>query len=228
MAPSPRANASPGAQTVQRAVSLLKAFTPGRAELRLPELAAIARLNKTTAYRLLTALAHEGLLERLPDGHGYRLGPELLALGSLALAHVPLGAAGLREASHAELQALAYATRETATVEVLAGRDVLVLDEAGGDHVVGSMPSLGTRYPAHATSTGKVLLAHLRAPLLDQLLGTPLGAFTPRTITDPAALRRELARVRGVASPWPQRSSSPASWRSRRRSSAAAARWSRR
>jgi DNA-binding IclR family transcriptional regulator len=79
---------------------------------------------------------------------------------------------------------------------VLVGRDVLILDEAAGDHVVASMPSLGTRWPAHATSTGKVLLAHLPDAALDSLLETPLEAATPRTIIDPVALRRELARVR--------------------------------
>jgi DNA-binding IclR family transcriptional regulator len=180
----------PGTQAVQRAVGLLKAFTAERPVLHLPELASAAALNKTTAFRLLSALVEEGLLERLPRA-GYRLGPELLALGSRAL-----GATGLRAASRAELQALAFTTRETATLEVLVGRDVLILDEAAGDHVVASMPSLGTRWPAHTTSTGKVLLAHLPASTLDHLLGSPLEAPTARTIAEPAALRRELARVR--------------------------------
>jgi DNA-binding IclR family transcriptional regulator len=176
---------------VQRAVGLLKAFTADRPVQSLPDLAAGAGLNKTTAYRLLSALAHEGLVEQLPELGGYRLGPELLALGSRAL-----GASGLRAASRSELQALAFSTRETATLEVLVGRDVLILDEAVGGHVVGSMPSIGTRWPAHTTSTGKVLLAHLPPAALDDLLGRPLAAVTPRTVTDPAALRRELARVR--------------------------------
>lgn len=176
---------------MSRAVGLLKAFTPERPVLRLPDLARLVGLNKTTAHRLLSALTGEGLLERLPGGGGYRLGPELLALGSRALS-----ASGLREASHAELQALALATRETVTLEVLVGRDVLILDEAIGDYVVGSMPSRGTRWPAHATSTGKVLLAHLPVAALEPLLAGPLAAPSPRTITDPAELRRELARVR--------------------------------
>jgi DNA-binding IclR family transcriptional regulator len=181
----------PGTQAVQRAVGLLKAFTPERPALRLPELTTVAGLNKTTTYRLLSALVVEGLLERAPETGEYRLGPELLALGSRAL-----GATALRAAARAELQALAYATRETATVEVLVGRDVLILDEAAGDHVVASMPSLGTRWPAHATSTGKVLLAHLPDAALDSLLELPLEAATARTVVDPAVLRRELARVR--------------------------------
>src|SRR5262249_20853486 len=64
-----------------------------------------------------------------------------------------------------------------------------------GSHVIGTIPSLGTRWPAHATSTGKALLAHLEGG--DDMLGEePLSAFTPRTLTDPKALARELARVR--------------------------------
>jgi DNA-binding IclR family transcriptional regulator len=186
-----RNGAYPGAQAVTRALALLKAFTAERNVLRLPELAQQVGLNKTTAHRLLSALAGEGLLERLPAGAGYRLGPELLALGSRALS-----ASGLREACHGELQALALATRETVTLEVLVGRDVLILDEAVGDHVVGSMPSRGTRWPAHATSTGKVLLAHLPPAALEALLDGPLPASSPRTITAPGELRRELGRVR--------------------------------
>jgi IclR family transcriptional regulator, acetate operon repressor len=186
-----RGRAYPGTQAVQRAMALLKAFSTERPVLRLPDLAEQVGLNKTTAYRLLTALETEGLVERLTGARGYRLGPELLALGSRAL-----GACGLRAASRAELQALAFSTRETATLEVLVGRDVLILDEAIGDYVVGSMPSLGTRWPAHTTSTGKVLLASLPPAALDDLLATPLAAPTPRSLADPAALRRELARVR--------------------------------
>ena len=186
-----RSRAYPGTQAVTRAVGLLKCFTAERPVLRLPDLAAMAGLNKTTAYRLLSALENEGLVERLPEHRGYRLGPELLALGSRVQ-----GSAALRSAARAELQGLACATRETATLEVLVGRDVLILDEAIGDYVVGSMPSLGTRWPAHTTSTGKVILANLPPAALDGLLAEPLSNHTAKTITEPAALRRELARVR--------------------------------
>jgi len=186
----------PGTQAVLRAVRLLKAFSPERPERGLAELTQAVGLNKTTAYRLLSALESEGLVERAPGGEGYRLGPELLALGSRALR-----AGELRAASRAELLALAHETRETATLEVRIERDVLILDEAVGPHVLGSAPSVGTRWPAHATSTGKVLLAHLSDAQLSEWLKGPLAAPTPRAIVDPAALRRELARVRerGVA-----------------------------
>jgi DNA-binding IclR family transcriptional regulator len=180
----------PGTQAALRAVRLLKAFTPGRESLRLTELARAEGLNKTTAYRLLTALESEGLVERGPDGEAYRLGPELLALGARTF-----GASRLREAARPELVALARATRETASLEVLVGRDVLILDEVTGDHMVGAMPAIGTRWPAHATSTGRSLLAHLPPAEREIFLRGPLPALTPRTITDPGVLRRELDKV---------------------------------
>ncbi len=175
---------------MRRAVRLLKALGAGPAEPTLAELVRTVGLNKTTTYRLLTALEAEGLVERGTDD-GYRLGPELVALGSRAL-----GAHDLRAAARGELVALAKETRETAHLEVRAGGETLILDEALGSHRVGATPSVGTRWPAHATSTGKVLLAALGDSDLEALFESPLLALTPRTITDPQALRRELRRVR--------------------------------
>ena len=180
----------PGTQAVLRAVALLKAFGQDRPALGLGDLAGTVGLNKTTAFRLLTALESEGMIARTGGG-GYCLGPEMLALGSRAL-----GAGDLRLASRADLQALAHDTRETATVEVLVGGKVLILDEAMGGHVVGSMPSLGTRWPAHATSTGKAILAHLGEEERWAVLPASLARLTPRTITSREALDRELWRVR--------------------------------
>src|SRR5262249_27703602 len=91
---------------------------------------------------------------------------------------------------------LADQTRETVTLEVLVRDEVLTLDEVVGSHMIGALPSLGTRWPAHATSTGKVLLAHLPEEELLERLAHRLEGMTPRTITDPQALARELFRVR--------------------------------
>jgi DNA-binding IclR family transcriptional regulator len=184
--------AYPGTQAVVRAVRLLKALGgPGPGDLTLADLVRAVGLNKTTAYRLLTALEAEGLVQRGPGGEGYRLGPELLALGSRAL-----GASDLRHAARGELFALAQATRETASLEVLVGAHALILDEVVGSHLIGTTPSVGTRWPAHATATGKVLLADLAEEQLALILAEPLAALTSRTLNDPAALRRELLRVK--------------------------------
>src|SRR3970282_1195809 len=146
----------PGAQAVARAIAVLKAFTDSNPQLTLAEITRATRLNRATAYRLLAALEKEGWVARNKESEACRLGPEAITLGARALR-----ANDLRSVSRAELEALAQAAGETATLEVLADGEVLILDEVHGHHLVGSTPSIGTRWPAHATSTGKVLLAHL-------------------------------------------------------------------
>lgn len=181
----------PGAQTVQRAVSLLKTFTDAQPELGLAELARAAGLNKTTAHRLLAALELEGLITRNPVTDAYRLGPALIVLGWQALR-----ANDLRTVSRPELLLLAQETGETVTLEVLADTDTLILDEVISRHMIGGTPSIGTRWPAHATSTGKAMLAFLLDAEREAHLQSRLAKLTENTISSREALKRELALVR--------------------------------
>lgn len=181
----------PGTQAVLRALALLKTFTDDRPELSLPDLAELVGLNKTTAYRLLTALESEGLVVRDGINDTYRLGPEAIALGGRAMR-----ANSLRVVSQAELEQLARQTGETAMIEVLSEGKVLTLAEVSGPHLVGATPFVGSHWPLHATSTGKVILAYLPQAERETLLAYPLEAFTPRTLTQPEALQAELVRVR--------------------------------
>jgi len=180
----------PGTQSVLRAVALLKAFTDARPELSLTELARAAKLNKTTAYRMLTALEAEGMVLKTETG-GYRLGPGAIELGGRALR-----ANSLRMVAHPELQRLASETGETASLEVLAGAQVMVLDEALGRHLVGSVQSIGTSWPAHATSTGLAMLAFLDDSRREAALAGPLAQLNSHTITDRHKLDAVLERVR--------------------------------
>ncbi len=181
----------PGAQTVQRAVSLLKTFTDSQPELGLADLARAVNLNKATTHRLLAALEREGFISRNPANEAYRLGPELIVLGWRALR-----ANDLRNVSRPELQTLAQETGETVTLEVLTDSDTLILDEVLSRHMIGGTPSIGTRWPAHATSTGKVMLAFLLDAEREAHLQSRLAKLTENTISSREALKRELAQVR--------------------------------
>ena len=180
----------PGAQAVARAMGLLKAFSDSRPEWRLSDLARAARLHKATAHRLLAALEREGMVARDATGELYRLGPEAIALGARAAR-----ATDLRATSRAELEQLAAGTGETATLEVLVGGDMLILDEVPGRALIGASPELGSRWPAHATSTGKAVLAQLSDTERKAALGGRLSRCTERTSTTLPSLKRELARV---------------------------------
>lgn len=185
------AHAVPGAQTVARAVSLLKAFSDARPAWRLAELARAAHLHKATAHRLLAALEREGMVARDPSGEHYRLGPEAIALGARAAR-----ANDLRTVSRAALESLSADTGETATLELLVGRDMLILDEVPGHALVGATASLGSRSPVHATSTGKAVLAALPVEERRQILGARLARCTERTVVSLPLLERDLARAR--------------------------------
>lgn len=188
-----------GTQAVLRAAAVLKAFGGARSEWGLSELATELALHKTTVFRLLGALAEAGFVERDAERQTYRLGPALIGLGARAGR-----ATGLYAAARPALEALADATGETATLEVLTGSEVLILDEVSGRFLLGSSPEIGMRWPAYATSTGKVLLAAARfaseagASPVDP---GPLARLGPGTITSHARLDRELAAVwrRGYA-----------------------------
>ena len=181
----------PGAQTIARAIAILKCFTDTQPQLSLADVVQATRLNKATAYRMLAALEKEGLIARQSDSDSYRLGPEAIAIGGRAQR-----ATTLHGASQNELETLAHATGETATIETLVGDEMFILNEVMSPRLIGAMPSIGTRWAAHATSTGKAALAHLPVAELEPLLQRALIRFTPHTLT-PAALRRQLVQVRG-------------------------------
>lgn len=182
--PSPR-----GAQSALRAVRLLKLFTPDRPVMGLAELSALAGLNKTTAHRLLQALVSEGMLERSREAAGYRIGPAVVALGMQALARD-----GLRSRARPLLQSLAAETGETATLEIPVEDTMLILDEVSGGHRIAAGGNVGTRWPMHATSTGKAVIAFGQDGM--ERLGERLTPLTVRTITDRERLLAQLDEIR--------------------------------
>ena len=143
-----------GTQAVVRALKILRAFSDMRPEWSLADLSRELGLSKPTAFRLLLALEHEGLVLREDVAGPYRLGPSAIELGARAQR-----ANNVSTAARAELETLTRTTGETSSVEVLVDDETLILDEVQGGHLIGTSPSVGTRWPAHATSTGKVLLA---------------------------------------------------------------------
>ena len=184
-----RSNLRPltGTRAVVRAISVLKALGRSASAFGVTELGTATGLSKATVFRLLGALENEGMVAR--DGHNgaYRLGPEMISLGASALSTTHL-----REIAHYELVRLTEESGETSTLEVLSGTDVLVIDEVQGRFLFSATPEIGRRWPIHATSTGKVLLAFAES----QRSLPRLARHAPRTITTRAELERELARVR--------------------------------
>lgn len=195
-----------GTQAVSRAVSILKAFESASGSLTAAQIAVKLNLNRSTVHRLLSVLEAEGLVARDYALNGerhsaYRLGPTLVSLGGLALRQINLRAIALPH-----LRALAQKCGETVDLDILVGPDVMVIEEVPAEHMlrVGVGENIGARYPAFATSTGKLLLAGLSEAELKATLPGKLTALTPFTIIDKQALREQLdeARAQGWALSW--------------------------
>lgn len=178
-----------GAQAALRAVKLLKMFSNERPEMSLAELSKASGLNKTTTHRLLRALQSEAMIERNAATSGYSLGPGLMALGVQALS-----SSDLRRRVRPLLRKLARETGETATLEVPVENSMLILDEVAGRHVVGAAGNIGTRWPIHATSTGKVWLAYDETSL--DRLANVLQPLTSKTQTRKEEFPSQLAEIR--------------------------------
>jgi DNA-binding IclR family transcriptional regulator len=188
-----------GTQAVERAFAILRAFTDARREWALADLSRALKLTKPTALRLLGVLERQGMLQRTVQGGTYRLGPTAIQLGALAQR-----SNDLPTAARPELEQLSLHSGETASLEVLTGPEILILDETRGRLRGSSSEQLGSRWPAHAAATGKVLLAAARDADDDTwqqfLAGTQgkLARYADRTITSMARLTTELAQVSRV------------------------------
>jgi IclR family transcriptional regulator, acetate operon repressor len=180
-------------QSIDRAVAILNVFLDGAAELSLSEIARRTRLTRSTTHRLLASLAAHGLVEQRAAGSRYSLGPHLLRL-----AEAVAGGADLVARARPIMNALRDDLEETVGLHVRQGHRfrVVVAQAESRLQLRRTYTEVGEPIPIHLGASGKVLLAWLPADLQDAVLSQPLEAATERTITEPAALRRELEQIR--------------------------------
>jgi DNA-binding IclR family transcriptional regulator len=79
---------------------------------------------------------------------------------------------------------------------VLHDRAAINISQGFGPSAVAVQNWVGQRTPLHATSSGRVLLAHVDEAGLERLLDQPLRRYTPHTTTSPAVLAGDLERIR--------------------------------
>jgi len=181
--------AAPGTTVTSRALAILGAFDETHRGLTLTDLARRAGLTLTTTHRLVGELTAWGALRRDEDGR-YLVGRRLWQLGLLAPVQTDL-----REAASPFLHDLYAATRATVHLAVREDDRVLYVDRLAGHASVPVVSTVGSRLPLHSTGVGKVLLAHAPEELRRRVLAAQLPRLTAYTVTEPARLERQLARV---------------------------------
>ncbi|MGW7820526.1 IclR family transcriptional regulator [Streptomyces puniciscabiei] len=185
-----------GVQSVDRAVSVLEILAQ-RGEAGVSEVAAEIDVHKSTAFRLLGALEARGLVEQAAERGKYRLGFEIVRLAGAVTGRLDLTQQG-REVC----ERLSEEIGETVNIAVLREHYAVNLHQVRGPGAVGTHNWVGQLTPVHATSSGKILLAHLPAAQRAQVLATSgLHRLTPHTLTSRTELEKNLteARERGYA-----------------------------
>jgi IclR family KDG regulon transcriptional repressor len=178
-------------QSVTRAFSILELLREHPKGLGVSDIAEKLDLSTTTAHRLVNTLIACKVVEQNGDNRHYRLAPYLLLYSKAVLDRFDF-----ISSSRPYLGELSKAVGETVFMGILDDFELVYVDHVDSlDHALRLTPQIGRRHSAHATALGKVLLANLPASVIEVYFsGTEqLERLTDNTITDPAALRQELA-----------------------------------
>jgi DNA-binding IclR family transcriptional regulator len=176
-------------QSVDRALSVLEILA-AHGEAGVTEVAAELGVHKSTAFRLVAVLESRGFVEQSADRGKYRLGFGVVRLAGAAAAQLDIAREGRRVC-----EALAADLEETVNIAILDGDRAVNVSQARGPAALSTHNWVGQGTPLHATSSGKVLLAHAPDAVRKDVLSRELQGFTHATVTDPEVLRQHLDRI---------------------------------
>jgi len=176
--------------SLRRALSILS-YVESQAGATLTQIAESLGMHKSTVLRLTEPMLDAELLARDAETGRFRLG-----LGALRLGQSYLSTLDIRTVASGPLRALQRISGQTCHLVVPDGLEAVYIDKVESEANVRMASRVGRRVPLYRTGVGKAMLAFGDDMLLGAVVEAGLVAATPRTITDPEALRRELARIR--------------------------------
>ncbi len=175
-------------QSLARGLAVIRAFDADHAALSLSDVARRAAIPAAAARRFLRTLEALGYVGF--DGKMFALRPRVLELG-----YGYLSALSLPQVMQPHLERLSHEVGESVSAAVLDDGEIVYVARVPTRRIMSVSINLGTRFPAWATSMGRVLLAELPAAERGVVLRQAV-ALTPHTLIDEAALQAELERVR--------------------------------
>jgi DNA-binding IclR family transcriptional regulator len=177
-----------GVGGLDRAAAILGAFDESHRELTLAALVRRCGLPRSTTHRTADRMLRLGWLDK-PEER-YRIGNRLFEISGLA----PIRRE-LREAVLPFLQDLYTATRTAVQLGVLDGPQVLIVEKITGHRPMPMLSQVGGTIPTHCSALGRAILAYSERDIVNAVLEAGLVGRTPKTITNPDNLRRELAVI---------------------------------
>jgi IclR family transcriptional regulator, KDG regulon repressor len=185
-----RAEAAHHLKSLSKVTDILDCFSNTDRELSVTEIARRTAMPKSTAHRIIDSMRHCGLLEQNATRERYRLGIKLFEYGTTVLSSMDL-----HRIAGPFIQALTRRTGESGHLCVFNGSHMMLVKRvvriASNHNTLTEMEESA----CYATGVGKATLAFQSEAVLQRIIDAGLVPFTRNTITDPARLRTELARV---------------------------------
>lgn len=186
-------DAAPGptfVQSLARGLAVIRAFDTDHPELTLSDVARLTGLNRAAARRFLHTLVELGYVRT--DGRVFALRPRVLELG-----YSYVSSLSLPELALPTMERLVEQVHESCSMAVLDDDEIVYVARVPTKRIMSVTISVGTRFPAYATSMGRVLLAHQDKQWLDDYLAeVPMDPITPRTVRSRDELVAILDQVR--------------------------------
>jgi IclR family pca regulon transcriptional regulator len=177
-------------QSLERGLAVIRAFDADHSQLTLSDVSRATGLTRAAARRFLLTLVELGYMRT--DGRLFSLRPRVLELG-----YAYLSGLSLPEVALPHMEALVAEVHESSSIAVLDGDEIVYVVRVPTKRIMTVAISVGTRFPAYATSMGRVLLAAQPDEWLEKYLATAeLRPLTRRTVVDPDRLMAVLRRVR--------------------------------
>ncbi len=179
-------------QSLERALNILSLFTENKMEWGITEISKALGLQKSTVHRLVSTLEEQGFLRQEQATSRYLLGLKFLALSNVTIASLDV-----RKVALPWMEKLRSEVGETVHLGVLDDGEVISIETAKTWQTLRPAFDIGKRAPLYCTAVGKAIMAFLSEDEIERIINVcGLKKFTERTITEPEALKAQLAEVR--------------------------------
>jgi DNA-binding IclR family transcriptional regulator len=186
--PEPAGETPGGTEAADRVADVLLLFARSDSPLGVSKIARSLSLSKAVVHRILQSLVSRSLVQVVPGGSTYILGPAAMGLSARAFSQIDV-----RSVASPILRQLRDVTRETTTLSVLVGNQRVYLDQYESPEEVKMVIEIGPRYPLHSGASSRAILAFLPESLIEDAIRQLRGV---RQDLDEDAYRANLAQIR--------------------------------
>ncbi len=179
--------------SLEKGLRILMAFAPHNEKMAVVALSRKLGYHPSTTTRLLKVLKKHGFVEQDPETKEYYLGRSTLFLAQAVIESLNTALVSI---TRPFIDSLRDRIGETVGLEVWVGDTTILAYAAAGPQLIQVSTTLGARMPVHVTAGARAIMAHLPTEVVDNLLDGEFRRFTPKTITDPKAIKRKLQEIK--------------------------------